>query len=296
MKLGVRALLILLFVIVSWPGMNAAEEIFIRDILDHPENYFNQQVNVQGTVTEAHPATDPNSRGYYMLMDTSDKSVKIVSDSLPEPKLELLVAAIVQVEPGSQEPFLREVSRRSLTEAVLSTPMDENALLGKKQGFWVTVAILVALIVIVLVILLIVIFKKPDMGETELERAETEDPNLTKQVNLDDLEREVGALKTRQVPARLAELRVINGKFAGKSFPMGFETRIGRIHGDITLEDASVSREHAVVAFVEKGYVLKNISQTNPTILNGERLTGPKSLKDGDEIVLGIIKLEFKML
>ncbi len=296
MRLGVRALLIIVVVVFMLPGLTAADEIFVRDILDNPQDYFNQQVNIQGTVTEAHQASDPNTRGFYLLMDASDKSIKIVANTVPELKLELSVTAIVQVEPGTQEPYLREVARRPLDDSLLERYTNGSAFPGKKNGFWVTVAILVVLIVIVLAILLIVIFKKTDEGETESEQHEVVDPNLTKQVNLDELEQEVGALKTRQVPTRLAELRVVNGKFAGKSFPMGFETRIGRIHGDITLEDASVSREHAVIAFVEKGYVLKNISKTNPAILNGERLEAPKSLKDGDEIVLGIIKLEFKML
>ena len=293
MKLGVRLLLVVVFVFCSIQGLTAADEIFIRDIIDNPHQFYNQQVNVQGTVTESREAQNPNDRPFYVLIDSSDKSIKIVADSIPQMEAELSVTAIVQVDPGSQEPFLREVERRLLEDVLLGKYKNGAPLLGKKNGFWITVGILVVLIVIVLVILLVVIFKKPPAEEEE--RIEPEE-GLTKQVNLDQLHDEIGALKTRQVPARLAELRVVNGKFSGKSFPMGFETKIGRIQGDITLEDASVSREHAVVAFVEKGYVLKNISKTNPAILNGERISTPKSLKDGDEIVLGIIKLEFKML
>ena len=293
MKLGVRIVLIFVVVLVAIQGLTAADEIFIRDILDNPRQFYNRQVNVQGTVTEARRAPAPGDRDFYMLIDASDKSIKIVADSVPELESKLSITAVVLVDPGSQEPYLREVDRQPLEDVLLGNYKNGSQLLGKKNGFWLTVGILVVLIVIVLVILLIVIFKKPAPPEEDTLEPEQE---LTKQVSLDELHDEIGAFKTRQVPARLAELRVVTGKFAGKSFPMGFETKIGRIQGDITLEDASVSREHAVVAFVEKGYVLKNISQTNPAILNGERISTPKSLKDGDEIVLGIIKLEFKML
>lgn len=293
MKLGVRFVMVLLVVLVAIQGLTAADEIFIRDILDNPHQFYNQQVTIQGTVSDRREAPDPNERAYYILMDASDKSIKIVADSLPAVEDSMSVLAIVQVDPVSQEPFLREVSRQPLQDALLGELKNGAPVMGKKNGFWITVGILSALIVIVLAVLLAVIFKKP--GAVEGETFE-QDQHLTKQVNLEEIQEEIGALKTKQVPARLAELRVVNGKFAGKSFPMGFETKIGRIQGDITLEDASVSREHAVIAFVEKGYVLKNISQTNPAILNGERISAPKSLKDGDEIVLGIIKLEFKTL
>ena len=113
---------------------------------------------------------------------------------------------------------------------------------------------------------------------------------------MDEVDREVGGLRTKQVPSILAELRVQTGDFSGKVFPLGHEANIGRISGDIILEDASVSREHARIIFTKDKYQIENKSKTNPVILNGERVNTQKELKDGDEIILGIIKLEFKLI
>jgi len=46
----------------------------------------------------------------------------------------------------------------------------------------------------------------------------------------------------------------------------------------------------------DKGvYTLENRSETNPVILNSSRLETRKELNDGDEIICGVVKLQFKL-
>jgi hypothetical protein len=162
--------------------------------------------------------------------------------------------------------------------------------------------VLIALIVLVIVVLIVVMSRKPK-AETVVTPprvssapAATPEPLRTRQVSLEEVNRSAGGVKTKQVPHLLAELQVMSGTLQGKTFPLKYETTIGRVTGDIALEDASVSSEHARIIFDEKAYVLENRSQTNPVILNGERVSGPKALKAGDELIFGVIKLKFKLI
>lgn len=295
----------ILILTAAWQPLGAVEDIFIRDIIDTPQKYYNLQVQIQGEVTDVQSAPDPRTRGHYILMDNSDKTIKVVANTLPAPDQKFIVNGIVQVDTVTQEPFLREVSR---VEAGLAAPAgvgrtgsDAKApVFPRKEGLNTTVIILIALIVLVLIILLVVLFKRPQTQSAQQAPADiTERPDVeqsTRQVSIGEVDRQVGGLKTKQVPQVLAELKVMSGSLSGTSFPLGYENTIGRISGDIALEDASVSREHAKISFVDNEYILENRSQTNPVILNSERLPDRKVLHDGDEIVCGVVKLQFKLI
>jgi hypothetical protein len=294
-----------LILIAVCHSLFAAEDVFIRDILDSPQRYYNLQVQIQGEVTDVQNAPNPQTRGFYVLMDNSDKTIKVVANTLPAPGKNLIVNGIVQVDTQTQEPYLREVSRVQTGLAATRGPREtgsegEAPLLPKKEGLSTTVIILIALIALVLIILLIVLFKRPQpQAPRPAAEAPAPQPEVeagTRQVSIEEVDRQVGGLKTKQVPQMLAELRVLSGSLSGKSFPLSYENSIGRISGDIPLEDASVSREHARISFVDNEYVLENRSQTNPVILNSERLPDRKVLHDGDEIVCGVIKLQFKLI
>ncbi|MDR2539455.1 MAG: type III secretion system inner membrane ring subunit SctD [Chlamydiales bacterium] len=55
----------------------------------------------------------------------------------------------------------------------------------------------------------------------------------------------------------------------------------------IVLEDPLVSRKHVICRHTEEGYVLENISTTNPVLYNGQILIEPVLLKEGDLIKIG---------
>lgn len=56
---------------------------------------------------------------------------------------------------------------------------------------------------------------------------------------------------------------------------------------DLILDDSIVSRKHAKLTKSLEGVYLKNLSKTNPALINGEEIEGPTLLRDGDQIQIG---------
>ncbi|PWU13333.1 MAG: EscD/YscD/HrpQ family type III secretion system inner membrane ring protein [Chlamydiae bacterium] len=55
----------------------------------------------------------------------------------------------------------------------------------------------------------------------------------------------------------------------------------------IVLEDPLVSRRHVICRHTEGGYVLENVSTTNPALVNGQILIEPVLLQEGDLVKIG---------
>ncbi len=74
---------------------------------------------------------------------------------------------------------------------------------------------------------------------------------------------------------------------------LGELARIGRAaNSDVMIEDHSVSRRHALITRQEDGdHVLTDLGSANGTALNGESISLPVVLRDGDRI--GIARYEF---
>lgn len=71
--------------------------------------------------------------------------------------------------------------------------------------------------------------------------------------------------------------------------------RIGRVPGmDIHIDDASVSRRQAELQQEGAGWVVRDIGSSNGTFVNGQRLTGDRPLRPGDEIAMGNYSLFFE--
>ena len=61
---------------------------------------------------------------------------------------------------------------------------------------------------------------------------------------------------------------------------------------DVNLEDLSVSRKHCVIEKQDNAYFVRNYSEINPTLLNGEAVC-EKRLYSGDQIQIGSFSLTF---
>lgn len=72
-------------------------------------------------------------------------------------------------------------------------------------------------------------------------------------------------------------------------FEAGTEWSLGRDPElvDQVLEDSDVSQEHAICRLTPEGYVLENLSTTNPVIQNGKIITEPVLLHEGDILKIG---------
>jgi hypothetical protein len=84
------------------------------------------------------------------------------------------------------------------------------------------------------------------------------------------------------------ELEILEGAEAGAQVPVDDELVIGRADdADLTLADAGVSRSHARVSAASAGASIEDLGSSNGTFVNGERISAPQPLSDGDEIQLG---------
>jgi class 3 adenylate cyclase len=88
------------------------------------------------------------------------------------------------------------------------------------------------------------------------------------------------------------------GKLAGARFPLAAErVRLGRQPDcDVVLMDPSISRLHAELAREGERVLLRNRSQTNPTLRNGSPVSGELELVHGDEIGLAdLVRLRLEL-
>lgn len=78
----------------------------------------------------------------------------------------------------------------------------------------------------------------------------------------------------------------------GVTVPVNAAVVIGRSPGaDIVIGDDFVSGRHARVTPSGNDVVLEDLGSTNGTELNGQRLTGSQTLRPGDRIDIGAVRI-----
>jgi FHA domain len=88
-------------------------------------------------------------------------------------------------------------------------------------------------------------------------------------------------------------LIVLRGLRVGEMFRINTRITIGRDDGaDVRMSDAGVSRAHARILTRPDGVIyLVDLESSNGTFVNGERITGPTFLADGDKIGVGFTSI-----
>ena len=75
------------------------------------------------------------------------------------------------------------------------------------------------------------------------------------------------------------------------------EALLGRVDEGIAwFESATVSRRHARIFVSDGQATIEDLGSKNGTFLRGKRLTGPVTLTDGDDILLGRVRMTFRVL
>ena len=83
------------------------------------------------------------------------------------------------------------------------------------------------------------------------------------------------------------QLEVLGGPLDGYTFQFNKRVQIGR-EGDVALSiDRFVSRQHAVLEPTAGGVILEDKGSTNGTFVDGERLHGSVTLRNGQEFIVG---------
>jgi class 3 adenylate cyclase len=87
-------------------------------------------------------------------------------------------------------------------------------------------------------------------------------------------------------------LRMRDGPLAGERFEIAGEMVLGRTNADITIEDPLISRRHAVVRAADSALEIEDLGSLNGTVVNSEKLEGPRRLQPGDVIMVGSTTIE----
>src|SRR5713101_9957421 len=101
-----------------------------------------------------------------------------------------------------------------------------------------------------------------------------------------------------KMPANAIAPRLILKGMAGDvtEYSLGENNVLGRsTTANVRLADREVSRKHSQIDKEGEDYVLRDLGSSNGTFLNGKRIFAPTRLKDGDEVVIGTSKMEFRL-
>lgn len=95
----------------------------------------------------------------------------------------------------------------------------------------------------------------------------------------------------------MAELKIQTADGSRERFPLSKpRITIGRARSsDVFLPDQWLSRHHAAIEQRQGSYYLLDLGSKNGTLLNGERVSGDRRLRDGDIITLGEHVLAFSL-
>src|SRR2546426_5593792 len=79
-------------------------------------------------------------------------------------------------------------------------------------------------------------------------------------------------------------------------YPLGDNNVVGRsTTATVRLADREVSRKHSQIDLAGDRFILTDLGSSNGTFLNGKRIVEPVPLEDGDEVVVGTSKMEFRL-
>jgi serine phosphatase RsbU (regulator of sigma subunit) len=93
----------------------------------------------------------------------------------------------------------------------------------------------------------------------------------------------------------MANMKVMQGNSPGKQFDLeGSRSVLGRSpECEVVLDVAAVSRRHAVVTKEEDRFFIEDMGSRNGTFVNGQRVMDRAPLRDGDQVLICDMLLEF---
>jgi pSer/pThr/pTyr-binding forkhead associated (FHA) protein len=90
-------------------------------------------------------------------------------------------------------------------------------------------------------------------------------------------------------------LEIVEGDEAGRQAALTGPIEIGRdSSADVSLKDEQASRRHARVSGQGDLALVEDLGSTNGTYVNGQPIEGPRALRPGDQIRVGLTVLELR--
>ena len=90
-------------------------------------------------------------------------------------------------------------------------------------------------------------------------------------------------------------LEIVEGQDAGRQIQLEGPIEIGRDEAtDLALDDEQASRRHARVTAQGDLAIVEDLGSTNGTYVNGQPVEGPRAVRPGDKIRVGLTVIELR--
>jgi predicted component of type VI protein secretion system len=66
------------------------------------------------------------------------------------------------------------------------------------------------------------------------------------------------------------------------------------VNADLVIDDAAVSRFHLILERIGPAWCVQDLDSRNGTFVNGKRLLGKRTIRDGDELTLGRTRVVYR--
>lgn len=302
-----------------------AQSTTIENINSNPSKYEGNQVEVEGLVTQY--VHDKGTTSYYLIKGDFGGIIRVnTAEPAPETNQKYHVKGIVYINQNKGTPFISEKTKFILTSRSNEVVIRDTTINPPPQ---VTVSNDNSLIYILIGFLLILIgvfayfqfnkrkepqFDQKGFGQnfnppnyTPAQKYEDHPPTFSTESDYKTIKIVTSNPKTLKfIPGKLV---ISDGKDKGKEFrvagyptPDGFIVSIGRkeVNGErayahIQLKEMTVSRDQAELVHRNGKLMLKNLSETNLTQLNGEELNvgQVKEVTPGSKIRTGEVEFQY---
>jgi hypothetical protein len=307
-KSGLYVLLAAIVLPLLLAASAAAAQVWIVDILANPARYWNMTVTLVGQVQNVAANPAGTTRGTFTLLDEScPNPIMVRTNELPPVGKSYSVTGIIIQDPAAAgAPLLKEVSRSS--PGMASTTL--YILIGAGAVF------------LILLVVFIVMLSKPKQkaaAPAETIRPRPQDTIHPAVRPMAPAPGYADAGKTAKMPSGPApsfagpsadktqvymnlgaSILIDRGPDRGKEFPLHKPVmtigRPGARKNDIELADDTVSKDQASIYFdnTRKTFSIANESSTNPTMVNGQPVSGPTLVENDTVIEMGRTVLRFK--
>lgn len=281
----------------------SAVDTTIEKIYENPSQYDGELVTVPGLVTQFVEAEE-NSTAHYLLKGDFGRHIRVVTaEKEPETYKKYKVTGIVYINQELNSPFISETSRIEIG-AIKDSVKSENEK-GLDFAQFLLIAIAIAAVIAVIMIFVKGVGKQSSGASPEVGTTAPLAPMKDFQtIKINKVTEDAKTIK--YIPG---ELKIIGGKDKGKVFKIGgYPTdegnvvSIGRgdVHGErryahIKLMDQTVSRQQALIIQKGKKLLVKNMSKTNFTVVDGVELKTDETaeIKPGSTIKTGEVEFQY---